>query len=56
MKIRNEKGTIYIVKMFKSDKIIDIISELRKVVRIKFNLMANFPKRIFNGEEVENLE
>lgn len=46
-----ENGGIYIIRMFKSDKIIDIITELRKVIKSKFNLMTNFPKRTFSEDE-----
>lgn len=37
--------------MFKTDKIIDIFTELRKVIKSKFNLMTNFPKRVYTGNE-----
>ena len=44
------------MRMFRTDKIIDIIGEVRKIVRKKFNLVSNFPQRAFSGDESENLE
>lgn len=35
--------------MFKTDKIIDVLAEMRKIVKSKFNLMTNFPKKIYDG-------
>lgn len=39
------------MRMFRTDKIIDIIGEVRKIVRKKFNLVSNFPQRTFSGDE-----
>ena len=50
LKIRGEDGTIYFVKMQKSEKVKDIREELKKVIEGSFKIMSNFPRRIYEEQ------
>lgn len=44
------------LQMFRHDKIADVVGEVRKVCRAKFNLMSNYPRRSYNELEDQDLE
>ena len=48
LKVRDEGGSVYMMKMAKDSKIINVIVELRKVVRSEFKIMSNYPRRSYD--------
>ena len=56
LKVRDESGNVYMLKMFKDSKIIDVVIEIRKIVRTEFKIMSNYPRRSYDEMEEQNLE
>lgn len=55
LKIRNEKGDVFILHLQRSKQVREIYDWMRKVTTKNFKLMSNFPRRAYEPEEKENL-
>ena len=47
LKIRNEGGDIFILKLGKDKKMKEVYFWMKKVMKKKFKIMSNFPRRSY---------
>ena len=55
LKIRDERGEAYILHLATHDRVKDIYSWMERVIKGKFRVMGNFPRRSYLADEAENL-
>lgn len=50
LKIRNEEGDIFILKLGRQKKMREVYSWMRKVLKKEFKIMGNFPRRTYESD------